>query len=1141
MGVILAMANQASAQYLSDTPELISFTQQGWGQLGIDTCAHQPGQTPLPMQIKDERFAKGLGHHAPGEIIVDLDGLYETFEAEVGVQWQGGNVGSVVFQVFVDDDKRFDSGIMKEQDDARPISISVAGAQELRLVVTDAGDGIACDCADWANARLIKSASPKPMPPAERVDIGQFAQVVTSDPSRTDGCRSNRVEEFRAEDIYLETPITPSKSGAYSAPNGCIGLDWMERRLVREVGIEFAGKPPSVEGVQVQAWVGNTSHQGNWKPVMGTIERDGSRWTLAIDRKENADLRAGIWKVRWTFPSAEKIRRLSAFTNSRYATAELLIQLEKPRPGKRTHIEVYNGEFVGAKTIDWDMGKPMRVKVRYSIPRPWKYDRTVLRFPDFGVAVDDVLANECVYVRDAGVFVSRGELNPAKYLNEITSRKTVLTRVREMPDQTFEQAMAKTRNPIQDNGPTMISLACDNSKFVIEQNGTVRFAASPQKADQVPPFSAQFPYAIVPEFGNGKVYRIDRHLDGGWLPVPVSTFSESRIIYRERSFVVPHGQDSLCVVEFTVENPRSISADISLGLTFVMDAGLAKSPRGVVAEHNGRLLALVESPLASIEGGKVVLRGTLPAGGKTSCFVYLPAWEMKAEDYPQLIGGEDLLADVKAYWERVMAPAMQIEIPDPLLRNVIRASQVHCMMASRNEADGARIAAWAGADRYGALESESHSIIRGMDLMGQEEFARRSLDYFIHRYDPAGFLTTGYTLMGTGWNLWTLGEHYQLTHDDKWLKENAAGIARVCDWITSQRRKTMKKGMPEYGLMPPGVMADWNNFVYYFCLNGYYCAGLRNSAEALKKIGCPGAEDFLKEASAFKDDILRAYRGTQSRSPVVPLQDGTWVNAYPSQVYCPGPSGNFFPGEDGNRSWCYDVELGAHQLVPQGILDPDSREVTEMMDNMEDVQFLSDGWFDYPADKNHADWFNLGGFSKVQPYYCRNAEVYALRDDVRPFIRSYFNTIATLLSTENLSLWEHFHNSGGWNKTHETGYFLQQSRWMLVMERGDQLWLAPFVTNNWLKDGMVVAVSDAPTQFGKVSYRIESHVGEGLVNVTVEPPRRNPPKEIVIRLRHPEGKPIRSVKAGAVKVSFDAETIHLTENLPEKLTLSVEY
>ena len=196
------------------------------------------------------------------------------------------------------------------------------------------------------------------------------------------------------------------------------------------------------------------------------------------------------------------------------------------------------------------------------------------------------------------------------------------------------------------------------------------------------------------------------------------------------------------------------------------------------------------------------------------------------------------------------------------------------------------------------------------------------------------------------------------------------------------------------------------------------------------------------------------------------MRNGTWIPHYPSQVHSPGKLADFFPGQDAGRSWCYDVEIGAHQLIPTGVFDPRDREVERMLDHMEDVQFLADGWFDYPATMNEQDWFNLGGFSKVQPYYTRNCEIYALRDDVKPFVRSYFNALASLLNPEVLTLWEHFHHSGAWDKTHETGYFLHQTRTMLVTERGDELWLAPFITSNWLKDGQTLSVSQAPTRFG---------------------------------------------------------------------------
>jgi hypothetical protein len=324
-------------------------------------------------------------------------------------------------------------------------------------------------------------------------------------------------------------------------------------------------------------------------------------------------------------------------------------------------------------------------------------------------------------------------------------------------------------------------------------------------------------------------------------------------------------------------------------------------------------------------------------------------------------------------------------------------------------------------------------------------------------------------------------------------------------------------------------------------MNAYYYAALREVGAALSDLIPPGSsrrKEALTENPAFRTsrlalthaaelraNILRAYRWTQAQAPALPLRNGTWISHYPSQVHSPGNLAGFFPGQDGGRSWCYDVEIGAHQLVPTGVFDPRDREVERMMDHMEDVQFLADGWFDYPAALNEKDWFNLGGFSKVQPYYTRNCEVYALRDDVKPFVRSYFNTIAAMLNPEVLTFWEHFHHSGAWDKTHGTGYFLHQTRTMLVTERGDQLWLAPFITCNWLKDGQTLSVTSAPTRFGPVSYRLESHVAHGYVLATIHPPTRETPSRIALRLRHPEGGQIQSVQLnGKSHRDFDKAT-----------------
>ena len=55
-------------------------------------------------------------------------------------------------------------------------------------------------------------------------------------------------------------------------------------------------------------------------------------------------------------------------------------------------------------------------------------------------------------------------------------------------------------------------------------------------------------------------------------------------------------------------------------------------------------------------------------------------------------------------------------------------------------------------------------------------------------------------------------------------------------------------------------------------------------------------------------------------------------------------------------------------------------------------------------------------------------------------------------------------------------------------------------------------MQQAPTYFGPISYRIESQARAGKILATIEfgKPSRLP-QSLLIRFRHPEGKPIRSV------------------------------
>jgi hypothetical protein len=65
--------------------------------------------------------------------------------------------GTVVFQVYGDGKLLFDSGVLHGLREVEAVDLPVAGVRVLRLVVADAGDGIICDMANWAGARVLKA------------------------------------------------------------------------------------------------------------------------------------------------------------------------------------------------------------------------------------------------------------------------------------------------------------------------------------------------------------------------------------------------------------------------------------------------------------------------------------------------------------------------------------------------------------------------------------------------------------------------------------------------------------------------------------------------------------------------------------------------------------------------------------------------------------------------------------------------------------------------------------------------------------------------------------------------------------------------------------------------------------------------
>lgn len=109
-----------------------------------------------PMMIGTKEYSRGLYCHAVSRVLVQLPGPGKTLSAVVGVDTNNAPdvKGSVVFSVSVGDKVAFRSEVLRGKTEGVPVEVDLAGATEFVLDVGDAGDGIAYDQANWADAKV---------------------------------------------------------------------------------------------------------------------------------------------------------------------------------------------------------------------------------------------------------------------------------------------------------------------------------------------------------------------------------------------------------------------------------------------------------------------------------------------------------------------------------------------------------------------------------------------------------------------------------------------------------------------------------------------------------------------------------------------------------------------------------------------------------------------------------------------------------------------------------------------------------------------------------------------------------------------------------------------------------------------------
>ncbi|MFH9070068.1 NPCBM/NEW2 domain-containing protein [Streptomyces alboflavus] len=149
----VVVAPPAGDTALSGLPWL--STTNGWGPVEKDTSnGESAAGDGKPLTIGGKVYAKGLGVHAESTVEYYAGGACEKLTAQVGVDDEKPDKGTVAFQVWADGKLAAATGVLTTADPAEAVSADVRGAEVIRLVVTDGGDGIDSDHADWAEPVL---------------------------------------------------------------------------------------------------------------------------------------------------------------------------------------------------------------------------------------------------------------------------------------------------------------------------------------------------------------------------------------------------------------------------------------------------------------------------------------------------------------------------------------------------------------------------------------------------------------------------------------------------------------------------------------------------------------------------------------------------------------------------------------------------------------------------------------------------------------------------------------------------------------------------------------------------------------------------------------------------------------------------
>ena len=497
----------------------------------------------------------------------------------------------------------------------------------------------------------------------------------------------------------------------------------------------------------------------------------------------------------------------------------------------------------------------------------------------------------------------------------------------------------------------------------------------------------------------------------------------------------------------------------------------------------------------------------LPARGTREFVVKLPSPVAPLEERGALqsLGYAEAREKTLGFWSDQLARGAQFEVPEPAVNDLFRANLWHALRLPRRHAPDPERHVQIDLpysnfayDQTGTPWPVNQAVyvdymlfgLRGYDHVASEEIEamyRNNQEFNGH---VSGFANW---LVYTPGMLYAVAQNYLLSGDREAFERVLPQTLKALDWCLLK----MREARPGNGLVA-GPLNDATGNGYWAFNQAYLYAGIERFGMALESYKHPRAKELLEAAQSFRAGVEKGFRTASVLSPLVQLRDHTW------SPYVPCEATQF--GRILEQWYPTDVDTGAVHLLRLKAIPASGDLGDALLNDHEDNLFLH-GW----------------GIAN-EPVYNQQATAYLLRDDVKAVVNAFYSYMASAFSHSTFEPVEHRWRWGQYFGPPSTdGAWFELYRNMLVREAdGDTLLLGQATPRKWLEAGKRIAVQNAPTYFGKLTYTLENRAGTIEANLKLEP--RQKPRVILVRLRHPEGKRMREVTVnGAPWRDFDPE------------------